>query len=228
MADDKKSGPPKAPAPAGWKAIDVVIVLIVLASLLGALAAGLSNLLSQSGGPTFFGIPLSSFKDFFLGNSLLFKFISFFISAICIIGIVSLSLLKGEILKAERAKLFPAGDPFTVSSVPPEADDDTKKAWRRIVAYSESDVESNWRIAIIEADTILDDLLWKLGLNGETMGDRLKAVERSDFLTIDDAWEAHKIRNLIAHEGSGFQLNQRETRRVISLYEKVFKEFYLI
>jgi len=227
MADDKKSGPPKAPAPSGWKAIDVVIILIVLASLLGALATSISNAFSGSG-PTFFGVPISNFKDFFLDNSLLFKFISFFFSVLFLTFTIALSLLRGEVLKAERAKLFPQGESLSFNGPIPEPDDESKKRWKRIIENSESTSESNWRMAVIEADVMLDELLIRLGLPGDTMGDRLKAVERSDFLTLDDAWEAHKIRNQIAHSGSGFQLNQRETRQVISLYEKVFKEFYLI
>jgi hypothetical protein len=75
---------------------------------------------------------------------------------------------------------------------------------------------------------MLDDLLGSLRLPGETMGEKLKAVEKSDFNTIDFAWEAHKARNMIAHEGPEFLLNQRETRRIISLYESVFREFEII
>jgi hypothetical protein len=81
---------------------------------------------------------------------------------------------------------------------------------------------------VIEADIILDSLLEKLNLPGQTMGDKLKAVERSDFLTIDQAWEAHKARNNIAHQGGEFLFNQREARRIIALYGEVFKEFHLI
>ena len=106
--------------------------------------------------------------------------------------------------------------------------DPMKEKWEKIIRLSESDNSSDWRLAIIEADIILDNLLEKLQLPGETMGDKLKAVEKSDFLTIEEAWEAHKARNMIAHEGSDFLINQREIRRIISLYEAVFREFRLI
>jgi hypothetical protein len=56
----------------------------------------------------------------------------------------------------------------------------------------------------------------------------MKSIEKSDFNSIDMAWEAHKIRNSIAHEGSDFLLNQREAKRVIGLYEIVFREFRYI
>ncbi len=67
-----------------------------------------------------------------------------------------------------------------------------------------------------------------MGYKGMTIGDKLKTIESSDFTNLDNAWEAHRTRNMIAHEGSDFQLNQNEAKRIIGLYEKVFKEFYFI
>jgi len=92
----------------------------------------------------------------------------------------------------------------------------------------ESHNESDWKLAILESDIMLDELLDKSGYHGVTMSDKLKQVDKSDFNTIDLAWEAHKIRNMVAHEGSEFAINSREAQRVIKLYEQVFKEFKYI
>ena len=100
--------------------------------------------------------------------------------------------------------------------------------WEKILNHIESVNENDWKLSIIEADIMLDDLLDKLGLEGESIGDKLKTVERSDFTTLDNAWEAHKIRNQIAHQGSDFILTQREVRRAVELYKSVFDEFGII
>jgi ribosomal protein L14E/L6E/L27E len=71
-------------------------------------------------------------------------------------------------------------------------------------------------------------MLTKMNYHGETISDKLKAVEKSDFLTIDKAWEAHRVRNEIAHGGSNFEITEREAHRVVVLYEEVFKEFHYI
>jgi len=63
---------------------------------------------------------------------------------------------------------------------------------------------------------------------GDTIAEKLKGIERSDFTTIDQAWDGHKIRNQIAHQGGDFRLTNREARRVAGLFEKVFKEFHFI
>lgn len=84
--------------------------------------------------------------------------------------------------------------------------------------------ESDWRQAIIEADVILDELLVRLGYPGDSLGERLRAVNPSQFQTLQNAWEAHKVRNEIAHQGSAFQLTEQVAYRTIANYEAVFRE----
>ncbi|MEX0918521.1 MAG: hypothetical protein WDZ85_00935 [Candidatus Paceibacterota bacterium] len=99
--------------------------------------------------------------------------------------------------------------------------------WEKILAYLELDNPSDWKLAIIEADVMLDKLVSRMGYPGNNLGERLKTIEPSDFLTLQDAWEAHKARNAIAHEAS-YQLSHHEARRVIGLFKRVFEEFYFI
>ncbi|MEQ1561666.1 MAG: hypothetical protein ABL899_03025 [Nitrospira sp.] len=100
--------------------------------------------------------------------------------------------------------------------------------WERILNHIETENENDWKLAIIEADIMLGGLLDNMLLPGDTIGDKLKAVEKSDFTTVDNAWEGHKIRNQIAHEGEKYVLNKREARRVIDLYRTVFEEFEIV
>lgn len=102
------------------------------------------------------------------------------------------------------------------------------KKWQRVLDHIGSANPGDWRLAIMEADIMLEELLDKLGYQGDGIGEKLKAVEKSDFTTVDMAWEAHKVRNQIAHEGSDFLLNEREAKRIISLFEAVFKEFRFV
>ncbi len=96
--------------------------------------------------------------------------------------------------------------------------------WNKIMGNLNSTNPSDWKLAILEADTILDSIIQKMGYRGDNLGERLKSIEPSDFDTLNDAWEAHKIRNTIAHE-AGYELTQREAKRVLKLFENVFREF---
>ena len=67
-----------------------------------------------------------------------------------------------------------------------------------------------------------------MGYQGNTIGEKLKSVEKSDFITLEKAWSAHRIRNQIAHDGSAFKLTREVAEKTIKEYEMVFKEFYYI
>jgi hypothetical protein len=96
--------------------------------------------------------------------------------------------------------------------------------WQYILQLIETGQESDWRQAIIESDIMLDELLTRLGYQGDSVGEKLKAVNQTHFHTLNNAWEAHKVRNEIAHQGSAYQLSERLAHHTIANYEVVFRE----
>ncbi len=110
----------------------------------------------------------------------------------------------------------------------PKTENVSNRRWANIQSLINSHSVNDWKQAIIEADIILDDMVGKMGYKGDSLGEKLKKVERSDFLTIDSAWEAHKIRNQIAHKGTDYVLSRDEAEKAIELYKEVFSEFYFI
>jgi hypothetical protein len=100
--------------------------------------------------------------------------------------------------------------------------------WEGVLNHLFSENPADWKVAIIEADSMLESLLDQMGYKGENLGEKLKVVDRDRFRSIDDAWEAHIVRNRIAHEGLQFELTEREAKRVVALYEQVFREFGFI
>jgi|SRR5665213_31464 len=146
------------------------------------------------------------------------------ILSILLIALMAYSIFRTfEIRKHEREALVAAAHPVAAHDV-----SRTQLRWNRIIEESESGDEKRWRLAILEADIMLNELLDINGYRGETMADKMKQVDRMNFRTIDLAWEAHKVRNKIAHEGSAHLLNEREAKRVIGLYDQVFREFKLV
>ncbi len=104
----------------------------------------------------------------------------------------------------------------------------TQLRWRRVLEQANGSNPDGWRLAILEADIMLSELLDMQGYKGETIADKMKQVDRANFNSIDDAWEAHKIRNQIVHEGTAVALSHRQVRGTIALYERAFKEFKYI
>ena len=96
--------------------------------------------------------------------------------------------------------------------------------WAHIESLIESPTDSDWRQAIIEADIMLDDLLRARGYEGATVGERLKQVDPAKLVSLNDAWEAHKVRNEIAHQGSAFKISEHAAHRTVARYENAFHE----
>lgn len=100
--------------------------------------------------------------------------------------------------------------------------------WEHVRNLIGSSQESDWRRAIIEADTMLGVLLTDLGYRGETLGEQLRDANPLQFTTLDLAWKAHKVRNEIAHGGETYHLSDRDARATVDFYARVFEEFNFI
>ena len=97
--------------------------------------------------------------------------------------------------------------------------------WRKVLEYLFSVSSTDWRLAIIEADSMLEALTDQLGFKGDNLGEKLKMATQETFRGLSSAWEVHTIRNRIAHEGSLFEISQHEAKRVIALYEQIFRQY---
>lgn len=109
--------------------------------------------------------------------------------------------------------------------VPPEAAKESPlgSRWEEIQRHLNSAKEAEWKFAVIEADSLVDHVLRSSGYPGDTMGERLKNIDKSQIVTLDGLWEAHKIRNRLAHDLNYF-LRYGEAKRAVQLYEKTLKE----
>lgn len=165
---------------------------------------------------------LKSTVGFLIGFSIPF-------SLACLIGIVyCVEQLKRIRQKEHEIYDLKVENAFESADVAMVGDENMSLRWETVKRHIESTNENDWRQAIMEADIMLDHLLDKMGYRGESIGEKLKRVEPSDFDTLNDAWEAHKFRNKLAHEGSTIPINQLEAKNVINMYKKVFEEFYYI
>ncbi len=100
--------------------------------------------------------------------------------------------------------------------------------WDIVMSLSNSPNESDWRRAILEADIMLGAMLAASGYEGDTLGEQLKNANPLQFTTLDLAWEAHRMRNTIAHLGEAFPLSHRDAQATVDLYRRVFEEFDFI
>ncbi len=101
------------------------------------------------------------------------------------------------------------------------------KGWRHIQKHFFKGDDNSLKIALIEADKILDEALKAGGFKGENLGERLKKITEAQLPNLDEVWEAHKLRNRLVHE-TDFKLNRDTAERALGVYERTFKDLGLL
>lgn len=98
-----------------------------------------------------------------------------------------------------------------------------QKSWDDVERHFFSGDENGLKIAIMKADTLLDEALREAGIVGRDLGERLRKVSPKDLPNIENVWEAHKLRNKIAHE-INFQLKRDLAERALTVYEEALEQ----
>lgn len=92
--------------------------------------------------------------------------------------------------------------------------------WKQIRLTSQQGLMGA-KLAIMEADTLLDSGLKSMMMPGDTLGERLK-VACYKYPKLQNVWWAHKLRNQLAHE-TAFQISQRQAEQAMDEFEKALK-----
>lgn len=155
------------------------------------------------------------------GNSLItLKLLSIALSALLLAGIIV--AIVGGALVAWYGREW-----REFLKLPPIRRREMLKVWERIQKRIRSGHDAEMRLALIEADKLWDELLRRMGYDGETTAERMKYITAAQFANIEDLWAAHKLRNRLVHD-TEFPPRQDEILRAIEVYEKAFRELQLI
>lgn len=161
-----------------------------------------------------------SLGNIFLPYFGLLKFLSGLISLLLFTGIVYI-ILKLNVFGTKIAQFSDLANNLAFTKRR------TIRAWLQIQERLKAGGESNLKMAVIEGDKILDEILKKSGFVGETMADRLKTMTSAQLSNIQQVWEAHKLRNQIVHQPD-FEVSRAEAELAISIYGHAFQEMGLI
>lgn len=161
------------------------------------------------------------FENFY--NSPFIFFLKIFFAvylAVLILNIIML-LILGDVPTQVRVG-------FKGMDVPLTTKKQMQKRWDKIVERLKSNEVSQYKIAIIEADTIADEILSSIGYKGANMLEKLEQVGTAH---LDDHLEAlkgaHQLRNKIVCEPE-MEVDERFAKAIIGVYENFLRYLELL
>lgn len=157
----------------------------------------------------------------FLETSFFITAIKFFLFVyVCVLftDIVLLFILRG-FSSDLKAALFGTKRPLMGRS-------SAIKRWEKILNRLEDTNPSQFKVAVLEADAMADEVLDGMGFKGTTMGEKMESIHAGQLENRESLIEAHTVRNRIIHEAD-FTLSHEEASEQLNQYKKFFDEVEL-
>lgn len=140
-----------------------------------------------------------------------------------VLDVLLLGLLVFSIQRGLRFR--PRLRPSRVSSKTPFTLRDAllRERWNLLLKKTATGAPDALKIAVIDADKLVDDVLQQLGFQGEHMADRLEQFKPGELRSFERVSRAHRIRNQLVHS-PGFTLTPEEAKRTLLDYQAFLRE----
>jgi hypothetical protein len=102
-----------------------------------------------------------------------------------------------------------------------------KEQWEEILKKLAGGSRDSLKVAIVEADKLVDTVLKDAGLEGEHMADRLDKLKPEELVSFNRLWRAHRVRNEVVHSPD-FEVTPALAEQTIEDYEAFLKEANII
>ncbi|MAG44494.1 hypothetical protein CL633_01245 [bacterium] len=102
-----------------------------------------------------------------------------------------------------------------------------RRKWESIRTRMHTREESNYKLAIIEADKMLDQILEASGYPGENLGQRLEKITSAQFSNIQDLLQAHGLVSKLS-QNMEYEVKFHEAEQAFKAYEKTLDELEAI
>jgi len=93
--------------------------------------------------------------------------------------------------------------------------------WQEIEKLIAGESALSWKLAVIEADKLMDSALKQAFMRGQNMGERLRFAAHK-HPKVQKVWEAHILRNDLVHEADR-RLTKDEAEKAVGLFKDGLK-----
>ncbi|OGL79042.1 hypothetical protein A3E39_02235 [Candidatus Uhrbacteria bacterium RIFCSPHIGHO2_12_FULL_60_25] len=137
--------------------------------------------------------------------------------AIAVIAVLILLILAAMVIVLRRYLTQPEMHGMSREEI--------RARWEEIEKIGASSVMGG-KMAIVEADKLLDSSLKSMTIPGETLGERLKFASYK-YPELRKVWFAHKLRNQLVHEAS-FEISVSQAKAALHEYKKALRVIHVL
>ena len=101
------------------------------------------------------------------------------------------------------------------------------RQWNKILKRLEAAEESEYKLAVIEADNMMEASLKRMGYGGENLEERLDKLTPATLSNLEEVRRAHQIRNNIVYDPD-YRLSLEETKNVLDIYGQAFRDLQIL
>lgn len=143
---------------------------------------------------------------FFFGIKI---FLAFYITVL-LVDIILLIYL-GDVRAQLRSHMY------GTSKIGEKTKGQSRRDWETIFARLDKDDEGEWKLAVLEADHLIDKAMAAQGYHGDNFVERLSQIPQHAFMMLDDVRTAHTLRNRIIREGD-FDVSQEQAHNAVDVF----------
>lgn len=130
-------------------------------------------------------------------------------------------------LRKRKHPVKSAATPKTAPApTPPKTVARLQELWQEIALKLDEATPEALQLGVLNLDAAIDNLLKERGFGGETMRERLQDAERSGVERIETLWQAHRVRNRLAHEPGSISV--AELRETIGWYGVILRAWHIV
>jgi hypothetical protein len=97
------------------------------------------------------------------------------------------------------------------------------KKWNKIIKRIESGSEDEYKLAILEAEEILIEVLEKLEYKGETLEEKIKNLPEGTISNIEELKKVSEARNNVVYNPE-YKLSLDETKRILDVFNNSLRD----
>jgi len=101
------------------------------------------------------------------------------------------------------------------------------RQWQRVLRRLDTGLESEYKLAVLEADRMLDNSLKKMGYTGATLEERLGKLTSVTLPNIEELQQTRNVRGNILHDPD-YRLELSEARKILKVYDEAFRDLQIL